>query len=571
MKITDIARPPRFSILNLFENRQQYNQMLQPLITLGIANQDYLNDVINLYRRTLKRNDRIVWALKWYRITYLHFELDRNYDNEPEKYQKMAATYKKWTAIDAENRGTLEAECTDFRQRFHSEIVLEHIRSLMENIPEIDNMVWDTRTPPIDMMNNITHIEREWKSEQTRLVTPEPDDKIILSYDNGKYGWVLLDREYCRTEGDAMGHCGNTASAKSGDRILSFRTLYPANHKPHLTFIIDSDGYLGEMKGYANKKPAEKYHPYIIDLLKQDFIEGIKGGGYAPDQNFSISDLPDDISTELLNLKPELGTIIDKWRKNNRTYTPAFGAEFERMIEDSDLYYYDFDRQTGIITVDTFDTLQEIMKFVDENDYGGYSLLQNRLMEYQIFGGPKKISEDIPRQPTKEDIINTYSSLPPKTKKLINDYAASQNLPDDIYSVILGKDSVLASIFKKAIRHGYYHGTKNKLKQTMKMWLEDNNFEPFTDEDRETMRHTNSDTKYKYAITADYVMSILEEHEGYGEDIDNYYIRDNLLYFSDYNYNDTLLEFDVDIAANKLETEIKDMPLFFGLSEGRYR
>lgn len=571
MKITDISRPPRFSVLNLFENRQQYTQMLQPLVTLGIANQDYLNDIINLYRKTLKRNDRIVWALKWYRITYLHFDLDRYYDNAPEKYEKMAATYKKWTAIDAENKSALEAECNDFSRIFSSVAVLEHIRSLIENIPEIDNMVWDTRTPPIDMMNNITHIEREWKSEQTRLVTPEPDDKIVLSYDNGKYGWVLLDRAYCRSEGDAMGHCGNTASAKPGDRILSFRTISPVNHKPHLTFILDEDGYLGEMKGRGNEKPAAKYHPYIIDLLKQDFIEGIKGGGYAPDRNFSINDLSDDVSTELLDLKPELGTIFDKWFKNNSTYTPAFGIEFERMIEDSDLHYYDFDIHTGNIIVATFDTLQEIVQFVDENDYGGNSLLQNRLIEYQIFGGPKKISQDIPKEPTKEDIINTYTSLPHKTKKLIHNYAASQNLADDIYSAISGKDSVLASIFKKAIKYGYYHGTKNKLKQTMKSWLEDNNFKPFTDEDRESTRHTNSDTKYKYTMDVDYVMSVLWEATAeYGDEM-NYYIEDHLIYFSDYNYNPTLVEFDVGIAANKLETEIKDMPLFFGLSERRYR
>lgn len=104
-----------------------------------------------------------------------------------------------------------------------------------------------------------------------------------------------------------MGHCGNTATPKEGDRILSFRTKASGGkQRPHLTFILDENGYLGEMKGRANEKPSEKYHPYIIDLLQKDFVKGIKGGGYLPESNFSITDLDQEQMNALISKKSSL-------------------------------------------------------------------------------------------------------------------------------------------------------------------------------------------------------------------------------------------------------------------------
>ena len=41
--------------------------------------------------------------------------------------------------------------------------------------------------------------------------------EIVL--DLGEYVWVDLQKPYCREEGDAMGHCGNTGAYKS-DTVL---------------------------------------------------------------------------------------------------------------------------------------------------------------------------------------------------------------------------------------------------------------------------------------------------------------------------------------------------------------
>ena len=45
--------------------------------------------------------------------------------------------------------------------------------------------------------------------------------EIVL--DLGEYVWVDLQKPYCREEGDAMGHCGNTGAYKSSDTVLSLR------------------------------------------------------------------------------------------------------------------------------------------------------------------------------------------------------------------------------------------------------------------------------------------------------------------------------------------------------------
>jgi hypothetical protein len=144
----------------------------------------------------------------------------------------------------------------------------------------------------------------------------------IITYKNG-YAWFDLSRPYCKMEGDAMGHCGNSASFFKDDTVLSYRAVKKSAGttmaRPSLTFILNSDGYLGEMKGRANEKPKEKYHDAIVDLLlqkvntssrdenkKEFYIKGIRGGGYLPKSNFNINDLNETLKNKLFSQRPEL-------------------------------------------------------------------------------------------------------------------------------------------------------------------------------------------------------------------------------------------------------------------------
>lgn len=145
---------------------------------------------------------------------------------------------------------------------------------------------------------------------------------IDLPDDFGKYAWYNLNKNYCDKEGAAMGHCGNRAAATERDTVLSFREHKGKDmYVPHLTFVLDTtSGMLGEMKGKANTKPNEKYHPAILSLLKNlDAIKGIEPKGYLPEENFNlITDVAEDNQTK-------------QWLAENKPL--MFGQDFSIMYE----------------------------------------------------------------------------------------------------------------------------------------------------------------------------------------------------------------------------------------------
>lgn len=172
---------------------------------------------------------------------------------------------------------------------------------------------YDVSKKPLDqILNELSDLEQEWikkKEEESQWIELEEDDEIVIDY--GKWAWVKLPRGICQKEGDAMLHCGN-ADGSDTDRIISYRKKSKSNPnimKPHLTFILDKNGFLGQMKGPSNEKPHERHHGAIIDLLKKDFVKGIKGGGYDPENNFQIEDLSDEVRNELVEGKPLLDPV----------------------------------------------------------------------------------------------------------------------------------------------------------------------------------------------------------------------------------------------------------------------
>ena len=73
------------------------------------------------------------------------------------------------------------------------------------------------------------------------------------------------------------------------------------------------------MKGGGNDKPAAKYHPYIVELLRHHLIRGIKGGGYMPENNFSMSDLDPQTREQLIAAKPELKGLLGYYEEEGMT------------------------------------------------------------------------------------------------------------------------------------------------------------------------------------------------------------------------------------------------------------
>src|SRR5690606_7918163 len=155
---------------------------------------------------------------------------------------------------------------------------------------QIDNYVFDKQNPG-DVWREFYVIEKEWKEKQDSVIRHEQvthDTEVLIKFPDN-WQWVNLHQNFCSIEGKAMGHCGNSGAWTNNDTVLSLREPTKDGWKPHLTFILDkTNGMLGEMKGRGNAKPASKYHPYIIKLLKQNYIKGIVGGGYLSHNNFSL-------------------------------------------------------------------------------------------------------------------------------------------------------------------------------------------------------------------------------------------------------------------------------------------
>ena len=120
-----------------------------------------------------------------------------------------------------------------------------------------------------------------------------------------------------------MDHCGNRFR-QTGDLLLSYRTPVKTDDGiswiPRLTFVLNTKiGMLGEMKGYKNQKPSSKYHDVIIALLKHPMVKGIRGGGYEPQNNFKMDDLPNDIVMELVQEKPGLMNVVNRFQMAKTT------------------------------------------------------------------------------------------------------------------------------------------------------------------------------------------------------------------------------------------------------------
>jgi hypothetical protein len=133
--------------------------------------------------------------------------------------------------------------------------------------------------------------------------------------DGEGYYWADLNVKNSPEECERMGHCGRSSygylySLRSDKKLPGGK--YKLN-RSHLTASIGTDGILYQLKGPKNSKPKEEYHKYILPLFyaESDSGEGdylIQGFGteYATQQDFKLTDLPDQTIRELYRNRPEL-------------------------------------------------------------------------------------------------------------------------------------------------------------------------------------------------------------------------------------------------------------------------
>ena len=144
------------------------------------------------------------------------------------------------------------------------------------------------------------------------------ENPILLDFrdENGDgFYWADLDTKYSPEECDRMGHCGRS----SYGYLYSLRQIIPLNNKYKLnksvlTAAIGEDGILYQLKGVKNSKPKDEYHQYILPLFyvigepepgEGKLIQGF-GSEYASEQDFKLTDLPEETIKELYQNRPEL-------------------------------------------------------------------------------------------------------------------------------------------------------------------------------------------------------------------------------------------------------------------------
>ncbi len=141
----------------------------------------------------------------------------------------------------------------------------------------------------------------EWHNslKATGKITDE-QGKVLIEFDDDFY-WIDLETKSSRAEADAMGHCGTT---NQGDTLLSLRDK---NKSPHVTVAYDNDGVIYQMKGRNNKKPIEKYYPYIYRLLVDpDLKPKYFGYEWNKTEDFNLSDFDKETFNKVFQYNPNL-------------------------------------------------------------------------------------------------------------------------------------------------------------------------------------------------------------------------------------------------------------------------
>jgi DNA repair protein RadC len=120
---------------------------------------------------------------------------------------------------------------------------------------------------------------KEWHNELTTsggdLNFIEPiENTVLVTYPPNEFGktyyWVFIPKNYCDIESSRMGHCGRTGAGS----LISLRSVFKNTNEDtitdsHVTIAYNKDdGLFYQAKGKQNRKPIEKYFPYIFDLIK---------------------------------------------------------------------------------------------------------------------------------------------------------------------------------------------------------------------------------------------------------------------------------------------------------------
>ena len=119
-------------------------------------------------------------------------------------------------------------------------------------------------------------------AEEILANPPKAEEQVIHEFDNG-YFWYDIRSDHCDFEAKKMGHCGRGEHGT----LVSLRRGTGRSVDPMITMDFDGTA-LYQIKGKANKAPAEKLWPYIHWFIENMGVERIleDGRGSADGEGF---------------------------------------------------------------------------------------------------------------------------------------------------------------------------------------------------------------------------------------------------------------------------------------------
>lgn len=410
----------------LKENKRQYMQMMQVLVNAGAATQDNVNADVANARKLLKRNDRIVWYLKWERLSYLVDAVSAIEDQmegvTPEERQYFEGELEVLNKLSNKyGLPSVIGSVGDFVQQWQFDTPnMKHILSMIEKAPQMNDIVWDGK--PKELAASLDAAEQVWQANRDKVVDVDDGIEMIMKVGPNQ-AWFDLKKSYCDAEGSAMGHCGNNQGRTGNETVLSFRTIISEEeHMPHLTFILDEDGRLGEMKGRGNQKPNEKYHPAIVKLLMSDIVNGIKGGGHDPVNNFAVADLGDKQADQLYARKPELMNAAELYHREGFTSRVQDRIEAEGQaahnmpsivsVHEDHVVVEEFTDFNYLVSSDFPDELEEMYDLLMDNVVPDFEDFTEDFKDAQYAPDVEKMIMSLLDNKTKNILVKSFNVSP---------------------------------------------------------------------------------------------------------------------------------------------------------------
>jgi len=374
-----------------------------------------------------------------YLNNYQYFILEKR--NHTEKIKKFAnvPTIINWAnnldsdmALWLANTMVIELKKEDIKRGYKEEEIKKYLSGekneklenivniLIKTLSEKFTKILDYINSPLqDTKPNINKLSLEealqksdeWHTEIEKFAGKQIEDgEIIMTFPNGYY-WIDLQTTKCEAEAKAMGHCGNT---NQGTTILSLRK----NKYPFVTIAYDEDeDKFTQIKGRGNKKPIEKYHQYVVDLII--FLEVDK---FKSEYDRKTDLTPDDLSQEL----------YDKLESENPDYIenskPPSIEELRELYKQDILY--DIDEYISIYPNYFFQHMndEQFVKDQIESECDSYNIKE--LIDIESKDKIIKLIKDIiPEDELNEYIINHINN----NTKLDNNKKTEilDNLDDD--------------------------------------------------------------------------------------------------------------------------------------------